>query len=109
MQKIKIPSKSQCLCKFIEVGKLQAQPSEDLSSKIGMKNGQQVKVEDKVGKFKTMWYLECKPGDHTIINSIFSGETFNAFGHGKYISYLVFQKNNHQIMCNMDVRAVLIA
>lgn len=52
---------------ILEVGKLQAQPNEDLSSKIGIKNGQQVKVEDKVGKFKTMQYLECKPGDHTII------------------------------------------
>lgn len=65
-------------------------------------------MEEKGRKFKTMWHLECKPGEHTLINSIFSGETLKVFEHDKNISYLVFQKGHHLIMCNMDVRAVLI-
>lgn len=55
-----------------------------------MKDGQWVKVEDKVGKFKTMWHFECKPGEHAIINSIFNVETFKFSDHGKNISCLVF-------------------
>lgn len=65
-------------------------------------------MEEKVRKFKAMWHLECKLGEHARINSIFSGETLKVFEHDKNISCLVFQKGNHQIMYNMDVRAVLI-
>lgn len=65
-------------------------------------------MEEKVRKFKAMWHLECKLGEHARINSIFSGETLKVFEHDKNISCLVFQKGNHQITYNMDVRAVLI-